>query len=126
MTNKEKFLTLVSEHDSTALAEMKWRIDNRPWLKHSQSVAIRILTTLRTEGISQKELAGRLNVTPQQVSKWVKGRENFTLETISKIEAALNIELLSIPEFKVKTVTPVEASTSRPSRKIPKVKKETT
>lgn len=37
-----------------------------------------------------------MNVSPQQVNKWVKGKENFTLETLSRIEEALEIDLLAI------------------------------
>lgn len=43
-----------------------------------------------------------MNVSPQQVNKWLKGKENFTFETVSKIEDALNIELLSIQGFESK------------------------
>ena len=37
-----------------------------------------------------------MNVSPQQVNKWVKGKENFTLETLSRLEEALEIKLLAI------------------------------
>jgi len=37
-----------------------------------------------------------MNVSPQQVNKWVKGKENFTLETLSRLEEALGINLLAI------------------------------
>jgi len=126
MTNKEKFLSLVEGQDDTFTEQLKWRIDNQRWLMISHQIAFRILTRLDELKISKKELASRVKVSPQQVSKWLKGNENLTLETISKLEVALNIELLSLAKVEVKTVTPVEASTSRPSRKIPKVKKETT
>lgn len=64
--------------------------------KKSQLVALKILRTLRTRGMSQKQFADQLNVTPQQVSKWVKGSENFTFETIEKIEKALGIILIDV------------------------------
>jgi plasmid maintenance system antidote protein VapI len=121
---KEKLDKIVSKEPSKWIEEVEWRRDNRSWLKRSQGIAIRILTTLRTEGISQKALAERMNVSPQQVSKWVKGRENFTLETISKIETALNIEILSVPEFEVKLSSAVETPTSRSSRKSSRELKE--
>jgi transcriptional regulator with XRE-family HTH domain len=46
--------------------------------------------------MSQKELAERIGVSPQQVSKIVKGNENLTLETISKLEAALGVPLIEV------------------------------
>jgi transcriptional regulator with XRE-family HTH domain len=49
---------------------------------------------LREKGMTQKDLAEKLNVSPQQVSKIVKGKENLTLETISKLEYVLGVELI--------------------------------
>ena len=38
----------------------------------------------------------RMDVSPQYVSKIVKGKENLSLETIWKIEEALGITLISV------------------------------
>ncbi|HLO44261.1 MAG TPA: helix-turn-helix transcriptional regulator [Leadbetterella sp.] len=98
-TNVEKFLDLVSkESDGKLLKELKWRQANRAWLRKSQSIAIKILSTLKTQGISQKELAEKMGVSPQMVNKILKGSENLTLETISKIEIALGIHLIETAE----------------------------
>ena len=98
MTNKEKFLALVSETDQTVLEQVQWRKENQAWLKRSQAVAIKVLSTLAEKRMSQKELAEIIGISPQQVNKWVKGKENFTFETISKLESALDIELIYITE----------------------------
>ena len=45
--------------------------------------------------MTQKDLAEKLNVSPQQVSRMGKGKENLTLETISKLEYVLGIALIS-------------------------------
>jgi transcriptional regulator with XRE-family HTH domain len=98
-TNLEKFLDLVSkESDGTLLKELKWRQANRAWLRKSQAIAIKILSTLKTQGISQKDLAEKMGVSPQMVNKILKGSENLTLETISKIEDALGIHLVETTE----------------------------
>lgn len=96
MTKKEKFLELVSGTDTEVLKQINWRIENREWLKRSQAVALRVLSTLKEKKMSQLDLARIVGVSPQQVNKWVKGKENFTFETISKLEAALKIELMYI------------------------------
>lgn len=44
--------------------------------------------------LSQKQLAERMDVSPQQISKIVKGQENLTLETISNLEIALGIQII--------------------------------
>lgn len=79
------------------MKDAQWRIENRAWLKHSQAIALRILRTLRANNVSQKELAEQIGVSPQQINKIVKGRENLTLETIAKLEGALGIVLLMLP-----------------------------
>ena len=67
---------------------------NRDWLRHSRSIAISMHEKMREEGISQTELADRMGCNQQYVSKLLKGCENLTLETISKIEGALNLKIL--------------------------------
>lgn len=95
MDNKKKFLELVSG-TSDVVQQMQWRRENREWLRKSQSIAVKILQALKDQNRSQKHLAEELHVSPQAVSKWVQGKENFTLETIAKLEKALGIKLLDI------------------------------
>jgi transcriptional regulator with XRE-family HTH domain len=93
----QKIAAIASKEPSGWLKDAQWRSENRAWLKHSQAIAIRILRTLRAKNVSQKELAEKIGVSPQQINKIVKGRENLTLETVSKLEAALDIVLLMLP-----------------------------
>ena len=39
--------------------------------------------------------AEEMNVTPQDITKIVSGKENLTLETITKLQKALNIVILT-------------------------------
>ena len=93
----QKIVAIASKEPSGWLKDAQWRTENRAWLKHSQAIALRILRTLRAKNVSQKELAEKIGVSPQQVNKIVKGRENLTLETIAKLETALGIVLLTLP-----------------------------
>lgn len=68
------------------------------WLSKSQAIAFRILDELKALGKSQVWLSEQLGISPQQVNKWVKGKENFTLETISKLEHVLGVDLIRIPK----------------------------
>ena len=45
-------------------------------------------------GITQKELAEKMNCTQQYISKILKGRENLSLEALCEIELALGIRIL--------------------------------
>ena len=76
------------------------RKQNKSWLRYSQFVAIRMLEQMAAEGLTQKALAERLGCSQQYVSKILKGQENLSIETISKIENALSLELLPI-EYEV-------------------------
>lgn len=78
--------------------EMAWREENREWLAISEKIALRLRCILRTEGISQLELAARLCVTPAQVSKILSGRENLGIKTISRLEKAVGQSLIDVPE----------------------------
>lgn len=90
---------ITAKQSSNWKEKAKWREDNSLWLAKSKEIALKILRELRMKGLSQKELASQLSVTPQYINKIVKGQENLTLETISKIEDVLNIDLVTIPSY---------------------------
>lgn len=91
-----KLEKIVSKEPSKWLEHFQYYEDNVKWIRRSQFVALAILTALDDQGISQKALADRMGISAQQVNKWVKGGENFTFETIAKLEEALNIELMNV------------------------------
>jgi transcriptional regulator with XRE-family HTH domain len=94
MENKEKFLKLVSQEENNTLDKIKERNANRVWLRASQEIAKKVLIRLRELGWTKTKLAQELGVSKQQVSKIVKGRENFTISTIVNLEKVLNISIL--------------------------------
>jgi len=96
MKTIDKLHTIATTIDSTLINEAKERVKNRDWLKKSQRLAIVILLTLKKLNMSQRELAKKLDVSPQYVNKIVKGREKLNLETISNLESALGIELIKV------------------------------
>ena len=78
----------------------RWREDaqarkaNKEWLRYSQKIAMRMLDRMEEQDITQKQLAERMGCSQQYVSKILKGCENLSLETLSKIEGALNITVM--------------------------------
>ena len=95
-TATDKEISLLEQHDvKTSWREnAQWRRENRHWLRYSGYIALRVLNRLEDLGMSQKELANKMNCSPQYVSKLLKGSENLTLETISKLEKSLGIDLV--------------------------------
>ncbi len=98
MNNKEKLKHVVNDLDDTLLDEIQGRLYNKSSILASKKIALKVLLKLEELGWTQKLLAEQMNVSPQQVSKIVKGSENLTLETLVKLESILQIELLA-PEL---------------------------
>lgn len=95
MTNKEKFMLLVSNEEVTTFERNRERVKNRAMLRESQQIALKVILRLDELGWSQKDLAERMGVSPPQITKIVKGQENFTLETQIKLQEILNIPILA-------------------------------
>jgi transcriptional regulator with XRE-family HTH domain len=101
---KDKIRKYVSEEPSNWIVQAdKYEVD-KDWLDKSALIAIKILRTIRSQSLTQKELAKSIGVTPQYINKVVKGRENLTLETVCKIERSLGISLISVPAYETSQV----------------------
>ena len=53
-----------------------------------------LLDYLDENNLTQKAFAERMGLSPQAINKWLKGQENFTLETIAKLEAVMQKKLI--------------------------------
>ncbi|MDO8968801.1 helix-turn-helix transcriptional regulator [Algoriphagus sp.] len=94
---EEKLKNLAAQnHPSNWKEKVEYRIKNKAWLKKSTRISFRILDALDDKGWNQTDLANALGVSRQQVSKLVKGDNDFKLSTIAKLEEILRIELLVI------------------------------
>lgn len=107
---RKQFWDSIEDDKGSWIEKARYRRDNRSWLRKSQRIAVRVLSVLNEKGMQQKELAKAMDVSPQQVSKIVKGKQNLTLETISKLESVLGVSLMEVPvhQFEMK----VEATKS--------------
>lgn len=96
MSNLDRLNKIINVKKSNWEEEAKWRSENESWLTDSFDIALKILESLKARKMTQKELADRMKVTPQFISKVVKGQENLSLETIGKLSIALGIKLIEI------------------------------
>jgi len=78
------------------MEKVAWRKANKEWLRKSTEIALRILDALDDLGWNKARLAKELNVSPQQVSKYVRGDENFKIETLCKLEKVLGVEFVPV------------------------------
>lgn len=76
---------------------------DQTWLDKSAKIALSVLSALKDLKMSKQELADKMGVKAQYISRIVKGTENLTLETISKLEKALGKDLVSIPDYSFRT-----------------------
>lgn len=72
------------------------KLEHSIWRPKAVSIAFTVLALLDKKGISKQELAAKMNVKPQYVSRIVKGKANLTLETLVKIEQALESTIVDI------------------------------
>lgn len=56
----------------------------------------RIHNILEAKGLKQKDLANMLGKNESEISKWMRGTHNFTIDTISSIEEALGMPILQV------------------------------
>lgn len=79
-----------------------WRVEeervryakSKGWLQYSRKIAIKVALAMKQQGLSRQDVADRMGCSPQYISKLLKGTENLPLETICKLEDALNIAIL--------------------------------
>lgn len=69
-------------------------MQNKSWLRHSQRIAVRMLEKMDELSMTQKQLADMMGCSQQYVSKVLKGQENLSLETMSKIASCLKLSIL--------------------------------
>ena len=91
--------------------DAQWRRDNEYWLKYARYITLQVLRAIDDQSITQVELAKRMGCTQQYVSNLLKGSSNMTLETIARLENALNIDLI---KSALTYVSGYSVSSSRP------------
>lgn len=88
--------SLISEKkDNQWIEKVDYIEANKEWLDISAKIAIKVIRALRDKNWTQKKLASKLGVRPQQVNKILKGKENLSLKTISNLQGALGLELIN-------------------------------
>ncbi|GAA4932796.1 hypothetical protein GCM10023314_01470 [Algibacter agarivorans] len=61
-------------------------------------IVVRVNQIMKAKGLTQKELAKRIDKRPSEINRWLKGEHNFTLKSISKLQAELDCPIVVIPK----------------------------
>jgi len=75
--------------------------ENRIFVKKNLAISEQVNNILEQRGWSQKVLAEKMGKETSEISKWLSGLHNLTLQSISKMESVFNEDIL---------ITPLEAS----------------
>jgi transcriptional regulator with XRE-family HTH domain len=59
-------------------------------------IAVRIADGLKLRGWKKSEFANALKKRPSEITKWLSGTHNFTIDTLIEIENILDIELIQL------------------------------
>ncbi len=62
-------------------------------------VADRIHALIEARGMTQKDLAKALGKSESEISRWLTGRHNLELKTITRIEEVLGEDILVVPSL---------------------------
>ena len=103
MRTTNEIVSKLREHQSSTPSKWRenaeWRMANKPWLRYSQQIAMMMRDRMEELHMSQKQLSELMGCSQQYVSKVLKGQENLSLETLSKIERCLNLQIIAEPEL---------------------------
>jgi len=92
--NVDIFETLVSHQKSGWLKDAEERRINQSWKDKAFDIALTLLKYKDVNKLNQTELANKIGVSKQYINRILQGKENLTLETIGKIESALQISII--------------------------------
>lgn len=59
-------------------------------------IACIIDDAMRAKGLGKKQFADKVGRKPSEITKWLSGTHNFTIETIADIERVLGVRILNL------------------------------
>lgn len=72
--------------------------DSKIFVDKSLEIAHYIFQLMEEKKLKQKDIADRMEKTEAEVSKWLGGMHNFTLRSLSKLEAAIGATIVTTPK----------------------------
>lgn len=86
MTSKEKYMQQIAGQKSKAVLNAENRIKDADNIEASTMIALRILARLKELNWTSKKLADKLGVSPQYLSRLLKGNDKFGFEILVKLQ----------------------------------------
>lgn len=89
--------------------------DSRRMSDLSFAIAAHISEILARKGWNKSDLANAMGKKNAEISRWMSGQHNFTIETIAKIETVLGEDIISVKKYR-KPVTGYNKATGQQRR----------
>lgn len=90
-------INAAAKQDPDYWKEARKRSITRSTQQRSLKIAFLVLDFLEETGMTRKALAERMDTSPQQLGRMLKGKTNFTFDTIARLESATGLKLIEIP-----------------------------
>lgn len=96
------------------LAEMLASIDEESIAKtrNRMLLAIKISDAMKGKGLTQKQFSRMMGKTESEVSDWLSGDRNFTVDTMTSIERVLGVRLLDTGVHKYSCIQQADIRTN--------------
>jgi transcriptional regulator with XRE-family HTH domain len=72
---------------------------------------------LKNKGISKSEFAAKMGKSPSEISKWMSGKHNFTIDTLLEIAHALKVDIAELLKFKPEPLFKTKVTVHRKTKK---------
>ena len=101
MTTKRKYAK-VEKYRDDVLDDLLQDItpEEQEQTNNKMLLAAKIDKALEAKGWNGVQFANAMGKRPSEISKWLSGKHNFTVETLWAIEKALNVNLVNLQEEK--------------------------
>lgn len=92
-----KNMNKLKSSSSSVLAGLLHAVPASELLKTEKKMllASKISRAIEAKGLTKKRLAILLDKQPSEISKWISGTHNFTIETLFSLENHLDLELVN-------------------------------
>ena len=109
----------AEKYNSSIISELLSEISSAEKMKVriKMQLAARIDDLIMESGLNKSEFATKMDKNPSEISKWLSGTHNFTIDTLVEISEALNIHVqeLFAPEADLQVNTIQIGSILNPS-----------
>ncbi len=97
-------MKVIKRKATGVLADMIANINFTSYAKtrNKMLLAKKIADAMRSKDLSQKQMATKMDKVESEISEWLSGDRNFTVDTLTEIEGFLGIRLLDTRQMGVR------------------------